>query len=248
MNKVWIFLLMIGMLSVMCGRDTEKNEKLQVLVITGGHDFEHTAFFDLFKSFSDIDFTEAVQPQANQLYVTGEASRYDVIVLYDMVQDITDEQKQAMMDTFRNGKGLVVLHHALASYNDWQEYEKLIGGIYHLQAVVKDGREIPASTYHHDVEVNVHIADPNHPVTAGLQDFVLRDEVYGGFSTEPSIHPLLTTNHPRSSPVIAWSNEYGKARVVSIQPGHDAHSWNNPNYRKLLHNAIHWVARSDKEK
>ena len=246
MNKIWILLLMIGMLTVTC-KDAEKSAKLQVLIITGGHDFEPTAFFDMFKSFEDIEFTEAVQPQANQLYVTGQARRYDVIVLYDMVQDITDEQKQAMMDTFRNGQGLVVLHHALASYNDWPEYEKLIGGLYHLKAGVKDGQEIPASTFHHDVEVNVHIADPKHPVTAGLQDFVLRDEVYGGFTTEPSIHPLLTTDHPQSSPVIAWSNEYGKSHVVTIQPGHDAHSWNNPNYRKLLHNAIRWVAQPDKK-
>jgi len=247
MNRFLFLILFAVMLSIAC-KNTESVKKLQVLVITGGHDFEHDAFFEMFKSFGDVEFTEAVQPQANQLYVTGEANRYDAIVLYDMVQDITGEQKQAMMSLFKNGKGLVVLHHALASYNNWDEYEKLVGGRYYLNPTVKDGKEIPGSTYRHNVDVNVHIADPDHPVTSGLMDFVLHDEVYGGFYTEPSVHPLLTTDHPQSSPIIAWTNEYGKSRVVTIQPGHDAHSWNNPNYRKLLHNAIRWIAQTDKEK
>lgn len=32
----------------------------------------------------------------------------------------------------QEGKGLVALHHCLASFQDWDEYPKIIGGRYHL--------------------------------------------------------------------------------------------------------------------
>jgi type 1 glutamine amidotransferase len=140
------------------------------------------------------------------------------------------------------GKGLVVLHHALANYQEWDEFEKIAGGRYHTQPYTRDGKQHPASTYRHGVDISVHVADPDHPVTAGLEDFTIHDEVYGGFSVQPTVHALLTTDHPESSETLAWTNEYGKSRIVTIQLGHDAHAYENPNYRKLVQQAIRWVA------
>ncbi len=56
----------------------------------------------------------------------------DVLVLYDMWQPITDEAKSDFVARLKEGKGLVALHHCLASYQQWPEYAKIIGGQYHL--------------------------------------------------------------------------------------------------------------------
>ncbi len=209
-----------------------------VLVITGGHDFEQEAFWDIFTS---IPHDRAEQPEANKLLETG-GEKYDVLVFYDMVQDITPAQKQAYLDVLDRGTGMVFLHHALVSYQDWEEFEKIIGGKYQLEPRITGGDTIKASTFRHDVHMPVHIVEPDHPVTAGLDDFTIHDEVYGNFSVNENVKPLLRTDHPESTPVIAWTQKYVNAKIVYIQLGHDHHAYQDKNYQTLILNAIKYVA------
>jgi len=218
-------------------------QKLRALIVTGGHGFERDSFFAMFDSFKDIEFREVQHPQANNSYAPEEAETYDVLVFYDMNQDITTEQKAALIRLLEKGKGLVVLHHALASYQEWEEYEKIIGGLYHLEPYTKDEHQLPASTYKHDVDFLVHVVNPQHPVTQGIEDFTIHDEIYNGYSISPTVQPLLTTDHPESENVIAWTNKYGNSHVVFIQLGHDHFAYENPNYRRLVAQAIRWTAQ-----
>jgi type 1 glutamine amidotransferase len=76
-----------------------------------------------------------------------------------------------------------------------------------------------------------------------LKDFEIDDETYKGFYVNPDVTTLLRVDHPKSSPVIGWEHEYGKARVAYIQPGHGPTAYSNPNYRRLVENAINWAGR-----
>jgi type 1 glutamine amidotransferase len=136
---------------------------------------------------------------------------------------------------------MVFLHHSLASYQKWDEFINIIGGRYHLEDEKKEVQDKMASTYKHDVDLDVKIADPNHPITRDLKDFTIHDEAYGGFTVLPKVHPLLTTNHTESGKFIAWTNKYAKSRVVYIQLGHDHYAFEDPNYRRLVKQAIDWV-------
>ena len=82
---------------------------------------------------------------------------------------------------------------------------------------------------------------PDNPVTKGVSDFEIFDETYKGFYVEEGVTPLLTTDEPSSTPVIGWSKKYGKARVVTLQSGHDVPTFENPSFRKLLKQAIEWA-------
>jgi uncharacterized protein len=46
---------------------------------------------------------------------------YNVVVLYDMPAEITDTQRARFKSLFDHGIGLVVLHHALVSYQQWPD-------------------------------------------------------------------------------------------------------------------------------
>jgi len=216
---------------------------LAVLVITGGHDFEREPFAAMFDSFEGMTWREAQHPNANHLYAPEAAETYDVLVLYDLNQAIAPDQQAALLGMVRQGKGLVVLHHALADYQAWDEWEQVVGGRYFLAPTEREGRQIPASTYRHGVDIPVHVVNPEHPVTRGLTDFTIHDEVYGGYEVLRRAHPLLTTSHPESSPTLAWTNSYGSSRVVTIQLGHDRFAYEDPNYRRLVSQAVRWVAR-----
>jgi type 1 glutamine amidotransferase len=218
---------------------------IRVLLITGGHDYETNQFLATFRANPDLVVETAVHPEAHAWFKADRASRYDVMVFYDMWAEISDAARSDLVARLQEGKGLVALHHCLASYPKWSEYTRILGGKYLLQKEAIGGAERPASTYLHDVQVAVRIADPAHPVTRGLRDFVIHDETYGGFYVDPSVKVLLTTDTPTSGPNLAWGHDFGKARVVYIQLGHDHQAYENPNYRQLLRQAIAWTARRD---
>jgi type 1 glutamine amidotransferase len=213
------------------------------MIVTGGHGFEREAFFSLFDSFDDMTYEEVVQPHANTLYASQEIDKYDVLVFYDMIQDISEEQKEAFKNLLNRGKGIVFLHHSLVSYQDWAEFEKIIGGRYYLKSDSLKNTDIIPSNYKHDVIIPVEIEDTDHPITAGLSNFDIHDEVYGNYGVLPIVYPLLSTTHPESGDTIAWTNEYGKSRIVYIQLGHDHFAYENPSFRRLVYQAIKWVRR-----
>jgi type 1 glutamine amidotransferase len=223
---------------------TSSTPKTRLLVVTGGHDFEKAPFFKLFQT-DTLTYQAVEHPRAQALFKPAAAIQYDVIVLYDMWQDITEEAKADLVKLLQQGKGLVALHHCLASYQNWPEYEKIIGGKYYLKNEVINGIDVPASTYQHDVDFLVHVVT-GHPVTRGLADFKIHDETYGKFGVQSSVQILLTTTEPTSGKTIGWAHEYGRSKVVYLALGHDHLAYENPNFQKLLYQAIAWTAGGKK--
>ncbi len=229
--------------AVQCAAPSAPAEKIKVLVVTGGHDFEQEPFFAMFKALDGIVVETAEQKETSEAY-DRDLAKYDVIVLYDMVQKITDAQKQKLVMYLSSGKGLVGLHHCLGSYQDWPDFQKIIGGKFYTAAREEDGVKHPTSGYKHDEKLKVQVADKSHPIAQGLRisEFEIVDEVYNKFTVRPEVKPLLTVEHPLSEKVIAWTQLCGKAPVVYIQFGHGASAFKDANYRKLLSNAIGWAA------
>ncbi len=237
-----MIILSLMILSSACSSSQKKKEPVRVLLITGGHGFDKEPFYVFMKSLPDITVTEVKHPDALAMFRPENRSLYDVVLLYDMPQAISEQEKKDFVDCMEAGKGLIAWHHAYCSYQDWPEYKNIIGGRYHYDTWTDDqGVEHPSATYEHDVQFYVKVADPKHPVTKGIEDFDILDETYGGGSVQPGVHVLLTTDEPSSTPSVAWTNRYGKSNVVTILLGHDNHAWTNPSFVKLLTQAIMWV-------
>lgn len=215
---------------------------LNVALISGGHDFEEAPFFEMFKSMNGIKVAPITFKNESPLFENIANWPYDVIVMYNMTQQISDTGKENLKALLNNGVGLVVLHHAIANYNDWPEYWKIIGARYFLKDTEENGKKYVRSQYAHDIDLTVDIADIDHPVVAGVKNFPVNDETYKGYVLEPDNHLLLTTSHEKSQKEIGWTRTYGKSRVCYIQPGHGAGTYNNYNYRKLVIQAVKWVS------
>lgn len=218
---------------------------IRVLLVSGGHDFETNQFYQMFRANPDITFEAVVHPRAQGKLRPESAKDFDVLVLYDMWQNATDEAQADLVAFLKAGKGLVSLHHSIANYQRWPEWNRIVGGRYYLQKTVVDGVEKPQSIWKHDVKFKVHVADPDHPVTRGVKDFEIHDETYGLFDTGPESHVLLTTDESTSAKNIGWAKTYDAARVVYLQLGHDHLAYENPNYSRLVRQAIRWVARKE---
>jgi len=239
----FLFIVSLTMLTLCQSSPAQVDARIKVLVITGGHGFEEAPFFQMFSANEGIAFTAASHAKTNAtVYDRDDLPGYDVVVLYDMAQNITEAQKEKFMSLFKRGVGLVVLHHALVSYQHWPEYEQIIGGRYQEPDPNQSGKVTEEVGWKHDEEIPVVILTTNHPVTAGLRDFTIHDEIYWGYRVGNDVTPLITTTHPKSGKPLGWARTQGKSRVVYLQLGHGKEAFENENYRKLLAQSIRWTA------
>jgi lysophospholipase L1-like esterase len=214
--------------------------KPRVLVVTGGHSYDTVEFRALLEEMEHFSFDTISHPRAPGLLRSPYVLGYDVLLFYDYVPDLPLKDSSLYLNLAHHGMPLLFLHHSLCSFQQWGGFRKLAGGQYLMDGYGHDSTRL--SVYTHDVDLEIRIADPGHPVTAGLEDFSIRDEAYGNIWLEEDASPLLVTEHPESSPTVAWTHRYGNSRVVSITLGHDRNAYENPAFRTLVSNALTWLA------
>ena len=209
--------------------------KLRVIIVTGGHDFEREPFFQMFDSFTNLTWIEYVHPEALAKLGSVDLSTFDAVVFYDMPKTISEEGKKSYSRLTAAGKGLLFLHHSICAYQDWPEYESIVCGKYYEK---KKNDQFGASSYLEDIGFGIKIEHKSHPVTKGLKDFNLQNEVYGNLEVLPGVYPLIFTSHPKSNVLIGWTLKKDNSKIAFLQPGHDKFSYTNPNYRRLISQAI----------
>jgi type 1 glutamine amidotransferase len=177
---------------------------------------------------------------------------------HPMIQEDHLATIQKLMD---KGVGLVCLHYAVEvpkgkpgdRFLDW------IGGYY----------ETGYSTNPHWTANFTGI--PEHPVTRGVKPFAIKDEWYFNIRFRPGmkgVTPLLVakpddktregvSSYPRGpykhiveakgrDEVLAWAVERPDGgRGFGFTGAHAHQNWGNPDFRKLVLNAILWTARLD---
>jgi type 1 glutamine amidotransferase len=215
-------------------------DPIKVVVVTGGHDFDHDPFLALFQGRPDIQFVEAVQKDQSELFENIKDWDYDVIVLYNMTQEISESRQRNFKALLSRGIGLVALHHCEGAFNTWEDYRKIIGVRYPLKPQDIDGVHFETATYEHDQDMNIKVANGEHPITKGLSDFQIHDEVYKGMWFAKDNQVLLTTDHPKNDATVCWVRPSAN-RVVTLQLGHDAKAYANPNLRELIVRSIRWA-------
>lgn len=213
-------------------------QPIKIMIVTGGHSYDTLQFFEMFDALPGIEYQHFQQPKANQKLVKDLAEDFDVLVFYDMWKSISEAEKSAYLKLTQQGKPFLFLHHSIASYQDWPEFEKILGGKY-----VEKGRGVPVeeqSNYEHDVWVYTKVENYT-PVTRGLSEPRFFDEVYGNVRISEDVFPLLKTRHPKSMEIVAWENLYNNSKIIYLQPGHDYRTYESEDYRKLLLQSIKYL-------
>lgn len=207
-------------------------DAVRALVVTGGHDHD-SEFYSVF----DDDNIKAVVDPHPAVFGGDIRKRADVLVLYDMMKTLDEKRRKNLQAFVESGKGVVVLHHAIGNNVDWPWwYEEVVGGRWLFEPV--NGK---VGSYKHDVDLTIKPA-MQHPILKGIGTFRIHDETYKDLWISPKVKVLLTTDDKTSDGPVAWISPYEKSRVVYIQLGHDRHANLNPNFQRLVRNAIQWAA------
>ncbi len=216
--------------------------KIQVLLITGddvapAHNWKETsqATFEVLDESGKFDVKICEDP----LILESETalSRYDAIVFMIFnfkVPTIPDAAKENLLNFVKNGKGFVVNHLASASFKEWDEFGNLCG----RKWVMGTSGHGPRSVF------TANIADKNNPITKGLEDFEIDDELYAKLQGDSEIHVLVSADSDwsnRTEPLV-FIKEYGKGRVFHDAFGHDRKAIMTPAHKTLLIRGCEWAA------
>jgi type 1 glutamine amidotransferase len=207
---------------------------IRVLTVTGGHSFS-TSFYSVFDGYDDLVWDHATS--ADSAFRSDIRDKYDVLALYDFTQELGEEGRRHLREFVESGKGVVVIHHAIADYNSWSWWwQEVVGGRY----LLKPDNDISASSYKEGEDLIIRPTAERHEILAGIGPMHLRDEAYKGMWISREAKVLLTTSNPHADGPVAWVSPYPKSRVVYIQLGHGPEAHRYPAYRQLVRNAILW--------
>ncbi|MFV1967863.1 MAG: ThuA domain-containing protein, partial [Pirellulaceae bacterium] len=225
-------------------KEDAQGNKIRVLLITGGHNFERDQFLALFDAMPDVAYGRAIHPAVAELLTPALAKQYDVLVFYDMWEiGFTAQQQKDFVELLNSDIGVVGLHSAIGSHQNWPEWGKILGGHFFREETTIHGRKVPASRVDWNPRRhNVTVSDPNHPITQGLNSFSILGESYKHVDRDPAIHVLLKTDQALNDPPVAWVKTYGKSRVFYLQFGASYIVFEHPIYGQLLVRAIRWTS------
>ena len=151
---------------------------------------------------------------------------------------ITDEQGKAVKDFVASGKGFYSFHNNSHVSLSSKSYREVMGGAY-----VGHPPQRP---------FKVKVVNRDHPITQGVQDFMVNDEQhFVVYDKNPqniilraeNIDGLTYADHGAQS-ISGWAHEYGKGRVVFTAVGHNIHAMWQPEYFKLQKNVVRWLLRA----
>jgi type 1 glutamine amidotransferase len=233
--------------------NARQSAPVKVLVITGDHGH---AWKDTTKVLSDVlgtggRFKVDVTTTPSKDLTDDNLAKYDVLLLnYKDTANgppetrWSDANKQAFLKAVREGKGLVVCHHASSAFTkpNWDEFEKAIAGGWRAQ-----GNHGPKHVF------TVKKTDAKHPISEGLpaQFEHTIDELYQNSMILPGSVVLATAYSDPSKPKgtgkdepVIWVSSFGKGRVYENALGHDAEAMSDSKFQEWLRRGVIWAATS----
>jgi type 1 glutamine amidotransferase len=221
----------------------------KVFLLSGGqrqhHGYRDQALY-LANTLENTGRFEVTIGEDAAILETPAIRKYDLIVVAADRRDpefkFTRGQQEAIFEFVRSGHGYVSIHAANNAAPDWlPTWKEMLGGIF-SHVGLPDGRTRKGA-------YTVKIAESSSPITQGLKDFPLKDELYYHVQMMPDVQPLATIEYQGVAWPVAWTRTFGKGRVFHTVLGH--RGWKDPdpddplrdpNLTRLIIQAVDWVA------
>ena len=156
-----------------------------------------------------------------------ELDRYQALVLYNNHLNVGDAQLASLMRFVGDGGGLVVIHCASASFQNSEEFIRLVGA---------------AFKSHGTGTFSAVRVDSGHAAIAGVPTITSWDETYLHTKHNPVNRTVLEVRRENGhDEPWTWVRSYGKGRVFYTAWGHDQRTWGNQGFQQLIGQGIRWT-------
>jgi uncharacterized protein len=223
----------------------------RVLLLSGGQRSHHGSrdqALYLSSALEDTGRYEVTIVEDAAILETPAMGKYDLVIVNGDRRDdehkFSDSQQKALLDWVKAGHGYVSIHGADNAAPDWlPEWRDMLGGVFsHDTSRGDPDSKTKQATF------KIKVTKSDHPITRGLQDFDLKDELYYNLQMKHQIDPLATTEYNNGTWPVAWTRTYGKGRVFHTPLGHRGYKpgsddpLQNPNLLKMVIQGVDWVA------
>jgi type 1 glutamine amidotransferase len=147
--------------------------------------------------------------------------------------EIPEAARRGLLGFLAKRRGLLALHAATLCFDDWPEYREILGAWWEW------GRSGHAPFGRHAM----HVRTGAHPITRGVHDFIIDDELYTEPRLQDSVFPLIEAEWEGRRHPILWVRGYGEARVCYNALGHGPEAFEHPVNRTVLQRCAHWLLR-----
>jgi type 1 glutamine amidotransferase len=150
---------------------------------------------------------------------------------------ITQEQGRAVKDFVNEGGSALFYHNVTYISPHNEDFRDVLGAVTEQHPPLRPFK--------------VKVVNRNHPITKGVNDFVVTDEQhFMKYEKDPKYLLLQSVNENGlafkdlgTTSTAGWAYDYGKGRVCYLGPGHVITALWNPEYEKLQQNAVKWLLR-----
>ena len=220
----------------------------KVYLLSGGkrnhHGYRDQAFY-LANALENTGRFEVTIGEDAAILETPAIRKYDLIIVTSDRRDpefkVSPSQQEALFEFVRSGHGYVSIHGGDNAAPDWlPTWKEMLGGVF-SHTGLPDGKTRKG-------HFTVKIVDTSSPVTQGLSDFSIDDELYYQLQMMPDVRPLATVEYQGTAWPVAWTRTFGKGRVFHTTMGHRDFGPNkkdplqDPNLSRLVVQAVDWVA------
>jgi uncharacterized protein len=170
--------------------------------------------------------------------------RYAAVMFYTSGElPMSGDQKAALLNFVRSGRGFLGVHSATDTFYTWPDYLDLVGGYFN------------GHPWHQ--AVTIEVVDPGDPMVDFLGNSLrIEDEIYQISDFDYLGSNVLLRLDPSSVDLgksgvhrrfygwpLAWTRLYGEGRVFYTALGHEPSVWQDARYQRFLTNAILWSMR-----
>jgi uncharacterized protein len=220
----------------------------KVFLLSGGrrqhHGYRDQAFY-LANALENTGRFEVTIGEDAAILETPAIRKYDLIIVNADRRDpefkFSKSQQEALFEFVRSGHGYVSIHGADNAAQDWlPTWKEMLGGVF-SHFGLPDGKTRKG-------KFTVKIVDTSSPITRGVKDFPIEDELYYQLQMMPDVQPLATIEFQDTAWPVAWTRTFGKGRVFHTTMGHRDYGpekndpLHNENLARLVVQGIEWVA------
>ena len=235
----FFYLLIVFTTLISCNLSEKKikdDQPRRIELLFLGHASEHhnsRAYMPILasaltKSGINITYTEAVEDLD-----PDNLALYDGLIIYANHENRAPEQERALLEYIAEGHAFIPIHCASFCFKDSPEYVDLVGGQFKSH-----GTDTFTAT----------IVDGTHPITQDLNEFPTWDETYVHDKLADDITVLMERIDGGHREPWTWVKTHGKGKVFYTAYGHDARTWNNPDFHKLIKEGILWAVSDQVKK